>query len=248
MATKTAKMLNESITTAEYCERLRASKKRTEPLWPAPYDEDNAECALRFVYDCVETFEETSGQPLRIPHKDYIDWVVNEWHAAKLAGQPLVFEKSRRLVMSWLCGALELHTLGCRTGVCQISANGYEGPNGSRQFVYRTFYLYQGVQRLKPEWRLATADARGSIAEKELDSLRLANGSMFFAVNAQGSSFRGSGTTIARAEELSQYQYVDTVWGQMLTVTAGPPGSVGGFAYAINNASPNEQWKRIKQR
>jgi hypothetical protein len=76
--------------------------------------------------------------------------------------------------------------------------------------------------------------------------LAFANGSIIEPLNSNGESFRGSGYTRVKLEELSAYMYIGTVFSQAKAVTAGPPGSVGGHIVVVCNASTKDEWQGMK--
>jgi hypothetical protein len=225
-----------------------AEESQSGCLWPAPYSEDTPEAAYRFITECCKTCEDTSLFPLGIPPKDYIRWVVWHWWDTKRLGEPLVFWKSRRLIISWLLRALDVWDTGRRPASVVIGANGYEGKNGSKQFVWRCWFIYNQLRVDFPEWRLPEPYTQGNTDAREIDSLHFKTGSNITAINSAGSSFRGSGASRAECEELNEYQYVAHTWGQAITVCQAPPGETNGHAIAVCNTSPNTEWQEIKSR
>ena len=208
-------------------------------LWPSEYCDCSAEAACEFIFGNLETWDDAARADRRFPDKSYLREVALEWHSCRAVGRPLHILKSRRMLVSWFCSALELHLAGL------VGARKYEGPNGARQFVWRVGYLYDRLRVLRPDWALPEAKKYGSWAAGELDRLVLANGSVFEAINSEGESFRGAGATVARVEELSQFAHVASLWGQALTVVQGSAGSVGGYAYSISNASADEGYRGL---
>lgn len=221
----------------------------SKPLWPAPYDKLNAESAYKFIIDCVETEEESTGQPMRIPDKEYLRRTCEEWHWCLANGKPMAFIKSRRLIVSWLCTALEVHVAGIKPGNILVSGATYEGNNGAKSFVRRHAFIYRRLRATFPEWKLpAATESGGNYMAGELSKVVLATGATIQAINSDGESFRGGGTSIVRMEELSQWPDAAIAWTQAQVAVQGPPGKVGGFAYAVNNASPNPQFLELIQR
>lgn len=220
----------------------------SKPLWPAPYDKLNAESAYRFIIDCVETEEESTGEALPLPAKEYIKWFCEEWHRCLAEGQPMATVKSRRLIVTWLCTALELHASGIRAARTLVGGRVYEGNNGSRAFVRRHAFIYRRLRARFPDWKLPQATEVGNYLSGEVGKLILSNGATIEAVNSQGESFRGGGAAIVRLEELSQWPNAEIAWSQANIVVQGPPGKPGGFAYSVNNASPNEAFLALIER
>lgn len=211
-------------------------------LWPAPYDEATAEAAFNFITGHVWTFDESGGVDRQMPTKDYLLELSREWYKCMETGTPFHIVKSRRLVVSWWLAALELHHAGIQRSKTGIIAKTFEGPGGSKQFVWRTWYLYDQLRRRNPEWELPQAQSFGNPSRSELDKLVLENGSSFEPINSDGGTVRGSGFTKVRAEELSSYQYVAETWGQAKIICQGSPGQPNGFPYSVNNASPNQEF------
>lgn len=217
-------------------------------IWPSEYSERNAETACRFIFENVETWDESGGLDRPIPDLEYLRELAQVWWDCYEAGRPLHIEKSRRMIVSWFCSALELHLAGLGRGRFLIGARKYDGANGSRNFVWRVHYLYRRLKLNRPWWELPNVQMSGSLVRQEIDSLVLPNGSRFDAVNSEGESFRGAGATVARVEELSQFAEVASLWGQAMTVVQGAPGERGGFAYSISNASANQEFRDLVQR
>lgn len=221
---------------------------KTDSLWPAPYNELSAESAYRFLTECVETEEESTGQAMRLPEKQYIRDYCQEWHECRREGRPMVCVKSRRLVVTWVSTALEVHTGGIAPGRILVGGRTYEGNNGSRAFVRRHAFIYRRLRIQFPGWKLKPAVESGNFLAGELNKVILPNGCAIEAVNSQGESFRGGGASVVRLEELSQWPNAAIAWSQAAIVVQGPPGQPGGFAYAVNNAAPNDEFLRIIER
>jgi hypothetical protein len=212
-------------------------------LWPAPYDQPTYESRIAFLYDKVWTFEETSGQPMALARKNYIEWFTWHWGNTKDLGEPLVVEKSRRMVISNICRALELHGVGIRTGNVVIADQVF---SRARYHCWRTWFSYDQLVSRNPDWKLSDALPYGSLADQRLDSLVLPNGSIIRSVNQDPESFRGTGVAEAVLEEGSVYDRLAKTWAQANSVTQGPPGKIGGHSVIIANASPNQDWSEIK--
>lgn len=230
---------------SELIRRGRRLKDSARPLWPAEYASADPETACRFIFGHIKTLEETSGQATAIPDKSYLRQGAEEWYKAVETGKPLHILKSRRLIFSWFIGALELHYAGCKTAKFGICAKHYEGAAGAKSFVWRAFYMYDYLRRANPEWELPAASTFGNPDRSQLDSLVLSNGSSFEPINSDGGAVRGAGFAAVRAEELSSYDYVAEVFGQLRTVVQGPPGTVGGAVVSVSNASPNEEYLKL---
>jgi hypothetical protein len=217
-------------------------------LWLPEYQTIDAETCYRFIVENIRTFEQASGRDLPIPDKDYLKRLCEEWFRAYEDGEPIHIVKSRRLIVSWFCSAIELFVAGNRRGRFCIAARTYEGLNGSQQFVYRVWYLYDQLCRHNPHWGLKALtkdDYTGNPSKEYLSKVVFPNGSTFEAINANEGSFQGGGVTCARIEELSQFDNVPQIWGQALFVTQGIPGEKGGMAYSISNASANADYLEL---
>ena len=226
----------------------RMFEKSRGPLWPMPYGEDSWEAAYRFVTEVVQTRLETTGQAVPIPKKEYVRFLVWNWWMAKSGGEPFIVFKSRRLIISWIMCALDVWDVGIEPGDILDGGREYEGKGGAKDFVWRSWFIYDDIQKRFPAWGLPNAITEGNTAKQGLDKLVFPNGAMFIAVNSDRDSFQGGGAKRAKCEELSLYARVKAVWGQANIVCQGPPGEKGGHAVAIANASANREWIAIKEK
>lgn len=222
---------------------VREGRGKKTALWPDEYAKDTAEAAKKFVFDHVWTFEETSGHTLKIPDHEFLAGVIDEWHRTKLTGEPLIIEKSRRLVVSWLLCALDVWDAGCRKGTFVQGGINYDKAS---DFVWRCYFIYEELRQRNPDWKLPPPQTWGNASKRRLDMLAFANGSIIEPLNSNGESFRGSGYARVKLEELSAYMYIGTVFSQAKAVTQGPPGSIGGHIVAVCNASTKEEWQEMK--
>lgn len=216
-----------------------------EPMWKAPYNELTYDCRLRFIYDKVWTWHDQNRQAERIQWKKYIDWYVWHWHDCAMKGEPLAIEKARRILITWITRALELHDLGIKRGGLLVAGQTYTDAGG---FVNRARVIYDEVRKRNPDWKLAEALTYGSEDKGKLDTLVLPNGSIITAINQDPESFRGDGVTMAALEEGSSYSRLAKAWGQAITVCQGSPGRPSGHKIIIANANANAEWSQIKQR
>lgn len=214
-------------------------------LWPAEYASIDAETACRFIFDCVSTSEETSGMAMPLPDKQYLRGLAQAWHDCLARGTALHIVKSRRLVVSWFVGALELHLMGAKKTNMLAGAEKYEGANGAKSFIWRAAFMYKHLQQAFPNWKLPPSIEAGKYEKKELEKFILPNGSLLQAVNSETGSFQGGGTSVVRLEELSKYHNVNSVVAQSRFVTQGPAGGSGGMVCSISNASYNPEWKEL---
>jgi hypothetical protein len=215
----------------------------SECLLPAPYSADTADAAWAFVRDLCWSWDEASGVDRKIPDHPYLEEATRQWHATMKSGQPFVFEKSRRLVVSWLLCALDLWDALRRR--CNIVQGGRDYAKAS-DFVWRCWYILGRIRRHRPDLGLPAGTTWGNPLSQKLDKFALPNGSIVEPLNSDGESFRGSGYTRVKLEELSSYRYVAQVWSQALAVTMGPPGMPGGHVVAVCNASTDADWQELK--
>jgi hypothetical protein len=229
-------------------EVLLASARETSDsrscLWPAPYDQDTPEALLAFIFDHCETWDEATGEIRRIPDHEYLQKLGREWFATMKSGQPFGDEKSRRLVVSWFFCAADVWDGGRRRA--NIVQGGIDYDKAS-DFVWRCWFIYDRLRRRNPQWRLPKQDKWGNEKAQRLDKLAFANGTVIEPLNSNGESFRGSGYTRVKLEELSAYRYVGQVFSQAKAVTMGPPGMVGGHVVFVCNASANPEWQELKK-
>lgn len=225
-------------------DQLWAGDIASKPLWPAPYDQDTAEAAFKFVTECCWTLNEANGMVEAIPPHDYIRNVVREWHSCRLQGRPLIVEKSRRLIMSWVFRGLGLWRSGLRMEKGIITGLNY--PKAA-EHVWRVWWLHNELVKRRPEFGLKPAVPRGgNVAAQELEQVMLPNGSLIESLNQEGASFQGSGYSWVDMEEFSLYKHCDYMYAQALRVTEGKPGHVGGLVSIITNSSPSKAFHELK--
>jgi hypothetical protein len=215
---------------------------RVWPLWPAPLNESTPEAAWQFVQE-LRTWNEAEGAVQPFPEKPYLRELACEWVNCRHQGRPLIVEKCRRMVVSWLFRALELHAMGLGRTDLQIAGIDYEA---AAKHVWRLRHLYEDLRSRRPEWNLPASHSLKAKGERQLEQFDLANGSLCTMLNQESSSIQGEGVSIVCLEELSRYRYPASMWAQARIVTKGSPGSLGGFVVAVCNAYPNEEWTRIK--
>lgn len=217
------------------------------PLWPAPYNELTAESAYRFLTECILTFDESCGEDRQVPELEYLRMLCEEWHSARKEGRTVHIIKSRRLIVSWGLGAIELHEAGIKRGVYMIAAESFEGENGACAFVHRQKYLYDQLAKRFPKWGLPEITATGGKGSAESKEVLLANGSRFVAGNSDPGKFQGGGKGYIRLEELSQYQEVERIRAQAGINTQGSAENVGGMVLSVSNATANPEFLEVMQ-
>lgn len=208
-------------------------------LWGNEYVELSADAACDFIFHHVRSLEEVTQQALLIPDKPYMRDLASEWFECYNNGVPLHVVKSRRLIISWFIGAIEVYVAGVRPTSVVISARHFEGLAGAQHFVWRAKYLYDSCRARFNARKSASAGSRTS---KELSLLVLPNGSTFSPTNSDPEQFRGGGASIVRLEELSSLPYAAPLMGQARAVTQGKPGTVSGFICSVSNPAYNEDY------
>lgn len=230
-------------------ERAMASAK-PKPLWPERYQELTVECAYRFLTECCFTDDEETGEIALIPALPFVKTVCEAFIYTRATGKPLIIEKSRRLLVSWIIRGLRLWTMGLRRESGVVCGLTY--PKAA-EHVWRIAWLYQQLADRKPSFklqRLKEGDNTkgGSMLGKKIDTVILPNGSIATKLNQEGESFQGSGYSWVDMEEASLYTDFAGMWGQADTVTSGRADVVGGHICLITNANgANESWKQRKQ-
>jgi hypothetical protein len=216
----------------------------TPPLWPKPYAELTYEARCRFIYECIYTWHDQARKYLRVEEEAYISWYIWHWHDTRLRGEPLIVEKARRMLITWITRALELHDLGVCRGGLLIAGQDYGDASG---FVNRISVLYEQLRLHFPAWGLREPETWGPAGREKIEVLALPNGSLIEAINQEPESFRGQGITMVSCEELSAYRNIEKAWGQAIAICQADPGVTSGHKTAICNASPQNEWTRLKE-
>jgi len=220
------------------------------PLWPKEYLPNawrtNSDCAYRFLTECCWSFNEADqGSIALIPDLEYIKWFCERWCENRSNGGVLICEKSRRLIMSWVCRGLELWAMGLKPQKFVICGLNYAR---SAEHVWRIAFLYNQLRERRPEFNLPPCTTRGgNMAAQLIVQTILPNGSITQCLNQMGQSFQGSGYSGVTMEEFSQYKNPSYMYSQARRVTEGKPGKPGGFVVAITNAFPGDDWKQLKK-
>lgn len=220
-----------------------ASRKQVGCLWPAEF-EDTPAGAYRFLL-AQRTWNEADGidgDPF--PDKEFLRLYAYEWHTCFKAGRTLITEKCRRMVISWAARGLELFQMGLRRTDCIL---GGEDLEAAAKHVWRLQYLYEGMQKHYPDWRLPGYVHLSYQGERKLKMFGLANGSVCNYANGQAEGLQGDGVKIITLEELGIYRRAGSMLAQAQILTQGSATSAGGFVNAITNASPLHAWQQIKK-
>ncbi len=230
---------------AEATRTLRIATKGVR-LWGDEFT-DCPEDACRFIFDHVETKEETTGAFMRIEDMSYLRDIASDFYEASLSGEMYMIHKSRRLIVSWFLTAIELYRAGFRSTGHGIVAETFEGLNGAKGFVGRVKVIYDRLAVNHPEWELLPCESHGSDIATEYTLLKLPNGSFFRALNANEGKVRGAGIGYIRLEELSVYPRVNEIVGQCKAILMAPPGYPSGMLCSVANASPNPEYIAMKE-
>lgn len=219
----------------------------TKPVWPDRYaDERDWKCLRNFCWERLLTYNEADQSIELIPRKDYIEWLIYNWHDSYINKTPTVWEKSRRMIVSWLFRGCELWAMGLRRGNAIVCDQDYDQ---SAKHCWRYHHYMVEMKRRFEDMRhvnYSTKNARGEVAAYKCDAVLLPNGSIMSNANQDGKALQGEGKSIISLEELSRYKHPASIWAQAKILTQGKAGSRGGFINAITNASPNDEWRSIK--
>jgi hypothetical protein len=213
------------------------------PLWPAPYNVDTPEAAYRFLTECCWTDNDADQVIELIPTKAYVRAVVQLWHAAYSSRTPMILEKSRRMVMSWVYRGLELWACGMKRSNWLVCDQDYAQ---SAKHVWRYHFMLEQMRMRRPELQVPAFQSRGSLSAHQLDMVILANGSTLSNANQEAGDLQGEGKTGITLEEFSRYRYPGRFWSQARFLTQGKAESRGGWVNAITNASANEEYRELK--
>lgn len=224
-------------------ELLRRKKTSSGVLWPTRYADLTGDCAFRFLTERWYTLNEADQTVGRIPAKDYVEWLCHLWVDSFAAREPLVLEKSRRLVVSWCARGLETWAMGISRGEWLIVDQTHEN---SAEHLWRIHFALEQMRDRHPEMKLLPHDARGAVLVKSPTHVILPNGSIFTQAHQDAGATQGKGKTGITLEELSKYRGASAFWAQAKIVTMGQAGKGGGWINGICNSSPNPDWHKIK--
>lgn len=214
---------------------------QSKTLWPEEYSQPHARSAWRFICQ-LRTWNEAESETQPFPHKAYLRRIVREWVRCYRKGRPLIIEKSRRLVTSWVLRALELWVMGLKRSEGVIVHRTY--PDAS-EHVWRIYHLYEDL-RMRVDWDLQPASSYGSALDKKLDSVILPNGSKCECHFEKPEGLQGSGYAFVTCEEIAIYRRPSAIWAQAKFVTQSSANSVNGLVVCVTNASSNADWHEIK--
>jgi len=199
---------------------------------------------MRFLTERCITWDDETKQESAIPNMDHVRAVATAWWETRNAGKPLIIEKSRRLIVSWILRGCELWSMGlsketrCLAGLTYPKAG---------EHVWRIAHLYKKCLERFPEMKLPPLEIRGgNFAAMTVDTVMLANGSICYALNQAKDTFQGSGYSGITMEELSLFDNPSTFFGQARTITKWRADVKGGHVVAVTNSNYADDWKRLK--
>lgn len=229
---------------ADLLERVHAlNPKDARPLWPAPYNDDTAQSGFKFVTECWWGDNTTDRLVELMPAKEYVEALCYDWHLCYTSRKPLLIEKSRRLIVSWICRGLETWQMGLKRGDSIIVDQTYEN---AAEHLWRIHFGLTELRRRRPEFRLEPHRVLGSVDVHLVDDIVLPNGSTMTQGYQKPDSEQGKGKTLVTLEEVSKYRNPSAYWSQAIILTMGAAGNSGGWVCGIANSSPNPDWKNIK--
>jgi len=213
-------------------------------LWDGtPYADLTGACAFAFLTQCVWTDNDADQAVELIPPRLYIRELAEEWVACFSLRMPLVLEKSRRMIASWVFRGLELWAAGLARGNWLVCDQDY--PHAAMH-VWRHTFIYATLRQRRPGLGLPPAAARGGVVARECDMFILGNGSTISNANEQAGALQGEGKTAIVLEEFSRYRDPGGMWAQARFLTQGSPSKRGGWVAGICNASANEDYRKLK--
>lgn len=219
------------------------SAGKSECLWPSPYNEITPEAAYLWLTECWWTDNEADQLVELVPSKSFVRKFCERWVKAFTTRTPMLVEKSRRLVVSWMCRGLECWVMGIRRGNWVIIDQTHEN---SAEHLWRIHFSLLQLYERRPELKLRRHKHRGAVDAKAPTHVILPNGSIIKQSHQEAGASQGKGATGVSLEELSKYKSPDKFWGQALIVTQGAATGAGGWVCGIANATPSPEWQTIK--
>lgn len=216
-------------------------ESRFSRLWPSDFGNFDSETAFEFLSLC-RTWDEAGRQVRKFPEKDYLKLICHEWIECRKNGQPLIIEKSRRLVTSWCLRALELFDGGFARGNQLITHTKRSDAAGH---VWRIFFMYDDLRYRYPSWNLPPALTYGNELTQELDLLVLPNETKIGQYFEQPKGLQGSGFSIVTMEELSIYRSPAGMFDQAKMLVQSPPGMPNGLIVGITNYNFADSYELI---
>ena len=211
-------------------------------LWPKEYCGTDYETRCKFILECVWTFLEVEGRYEQIPDLLYIRWLIWHWCDTRSKGIPLVCWKPRRMCVSWLFRALELHDLGLFCGEHWLAD---EKLQKSEQQCWRYWCIFEGIRQRFKTWNLEPGKDFGSLDQKQLETYTLPNGSMFKRINSNPEALYGPGVRSLCLEEPHTYVALSDMISQALIIVQGSIGGNNGHVTLVGNSAPREGWIKL---
>lgn len=217
------------------------SQSKRSCLWPKEFSELTGETAYEFVRHC-QTWDEAGRQVRNFPDRDYLEWISHEWVQCRKIGQPLVIEKSRRLVTSWVLRALELFDGGIQRGNQLITHTKRDDAAGH---VWRIFFLYDNLRTRFPSWELPPCVTYGNPITETLDQVILANQTTVGQYFEKPTGLQGKGYSIITMEEFSVYRHPAGMYDQATRLVESPPGMPNGLVVGVTNFSFSDSYELV---
>lgn len=222
---------------------MENTRPTSGPLWPDEYREQSAEAAYHWLTECWVTDNEADQLQELVPSKSFVREFSREWFESFRDRRPMIVEKSRRLMVSWICMGLETWQLGLSRGSSMIID---QTEDNAKEHLWRAHFALSELEQRRPDMKLSGHEFRGSGLMYQISHLVLPNGSVMTVGHQNAGAAQGKGKTIIRLEEISKYRNPSAFWGQALIVTQGKGDGAGGWVYGIANSSPHEDWRNIK--
>jgi hypothetical protein len=232
----------ESLEVEQIEQGLRVARI-TDPLWPSDFQEGTGESAYEFIKQ-LKTWDEAGQQIREFPDKQYLKEIAKIWVECRKTGQPLLIEKSRRLVTSWVLRALELYDIGLTRGKGLIT---HTKRDDAAEHVWRIWFMYDDLRTRFPSWELPTIKTWGNELSYTLDKLALANGSSVQQYFEKPKGLQGTGFSWVTMEELSIYQNPSGMWDQVAKLVQPAPGDVHGLRVGVTNHYMSDGYYRVKE-
>lgn len=234
-------MRADEIETDQIEQGLR-SARITDPLWPSDFRDGTGEQCYEFLKN-LKTWDD-AGQMIReFPDKQYLKEICHIWIDCRKTGQPLLIEKSRRLVTSWALRGIELYDIGLTRGKGLITHTKRED---AAEHVWRIWFLYDDLRTRMKSWDLPPIKTWGNEMSYMLDRLALPNGSSVRQYFEKPKGLQGTGFSWVCMEELSIYQNPSGMWDQVSKLVTGPPGFIRGLKVAVTNHNMSDGWYKVK--
>lgn len=224
-------------------ERIAAMRASSAPIWPDRYSEMNFESAFRFLTECWWTDDDERQRIELIPPSPHIEEFVWDWTEAFNGRIPWIWEKSRRMYVSWAARGLETRIMGITRGAWLLTDQTEEN---AEAHLWRCHFSLDQLYARRPDLHLPVHRAKGTLSDRLASSIVLANGSTLSRGHQKALSLQGKGKTGITMEELSKYRNAEAYWGQALIVTRGGAGGQGGWVCGIANPSQDPLWRELK--